>query len=246
MDKIIKNFRDGYHFRSQYWVNSKNSRPKKLPDHLFQVALGMTFGDNTLYNTKKEGTAIKIEQGYKNKKYIEELFTLFKEWTFRTHLYEYIPQKGKHMNKVKSYSFKTFAVPAFDFLWEFFIKTPRKGWAPSKCKKTYTPGTIEKHLTAVGFSYWIADDGSLHAKSNEIILNTQGFSKEENVIMCEKLNAKFKLHAIVKPHKQEYYIIYIPASDAPVLCSLLENHLPKSMIHKLLKLKASHKNLSIK
>lgn len=56
--------------------------------------------------------------------------------------------------------------------------------------------------------------------------------------MCKELNAKFKLHAIVKPHKQKYYIIYIPASDAPVLCSLLENHLPK--------LKASTKNLSIK
>lgn len=53
--------------------------------------------------TREERTAIKIEQGYKNKKYTQELFTLFKEWTFKIHLYDYIPQKGWLLVNVKKH-----------------------------------------------------------------------------------------------------------------------------------------------
>lgn len=54
-----------------------------------------------------------------------------------------------------------------------------------------------------------------------MILNTQSFSYEENIAMCEELNEKFKLHSTVKSHKNKYWILYIPAKDAPILRTLL-------------------------
>lgn len=76
-------------------------------------------------------------------------------------------QKKGNVKVNKSYSFRTFAHPAFDVFWELFMVSG---------KKTYKAGTILKHLDAIGLSYWIADDGSLHKKSNELILHTQSFS----------------------------------------------------------------------
>lgn len=227
MNQQDRYYPEGHYVRSHYWKNYKKSLPMTLPENLTQIALGITLGDATLYKTKTEGTKMKIEQGYKHKLYVEELCLLFKDWTFYKNPYVYVAKTGPRSGEVKSYFFRTFAHPAFDFLWDLFMISG---------KKTYKPGTITKYLNPLGLCYWIADDGSLHAKSNEIILNTQGFSFEENVSMCKELNDKFKLHGTVKLHKGKYWILYIPAKDAPRLHALLAQ-LPASIKRKLPKLK---------
>lgn len=219
---------DGHYVRSRYWKQYKKSLPAQLPENLFHVALGLILGDASLYKTKTEGTKIKIEQGYKHKTYVEHLNVLFKDWTFFKEPYAYIAKKGKRQGQIKSYSFRTFAHPAFDILWNLFITSG---------KKTYQTGTVTKYLNGIGLSYWIADDGSLHKKSNEIILNTQSFSYEENVQICKELNQKFNLHAKVLNHKKKYWVLYIPASDAAILRTYLV-HLPVSMQRKMPKCKS--------
>lgn len=55
---------------------------RQLPNMLFQVTLGVVLGDGSLYNTKKEGAKLKLEQGYKHKAYVEHFCLIFKDWTF--------------------------------------------------------------------------------------------------------------------------------------------------------------------
>lgn len=86
---------DGHYVRSPYWKQYKAFLPNKLPNMLFQIALGMVLGDASLYKTKKEGTKLKMEQGYKHKTYVEQLCKVFKDWTFYKEPYAYVAKKGK-------------------------------------------------------------------------------------------------------------------------------------------------------
>lgn len=217
-----RHYPKGYHVRSLYWTKYKQSLPRKLPAHLTQIALGVVLGDATLYRTKHGGTKFKMEQGYKHRAYVAELCDAFKDWTFYQEPYAYMAKTGPRAGQVKSYAFRTFAHPAFDFLWDRFMVSG---------KKTYVPGTIAQCLEPLGLCYWVADDGSLHKKSNDLILYTQSFAYEANLAMCQELNDKFGLHARVKPHKDHSWIVYLPVKDASALHTLLAA-LPVSMQHK--------------
>lgn len=124
--------------------------PTKLPDDLFQIALGVVLGDASLYKTKTQGTKIKIEQGYKHQFYVEELCLRFQSWTFFKIPYVCIAKTGPRSGKAKSYSFRTFAHPAFDFLWELFMLSG---------KKTYKPGTIQQYLNPLGCAIGLLTTG---------------------------------------------------------------------------------------
>jgi hypothetical protein len=222
-----KYYPEGYHVRSLYWKRYKQSLPAKLPSHLTQIALGVALGDASLYRTKYAGAKLKIEQGYKHYAYVTELCNAFKDWTFYKEPYAYIGKTDPRTGQVKSYGFRTFVHPAFDFLWDSLMTSG---------KKTYVPGTLLQYLEPLGLCYWVADDGSLHKKSNDLILHTQGFSYEENLAMCQELNDKFSLHARVKSHKDRYWVIYFPTKDAAALHTLLAD-LPDSMKYKRPQLK---------
>lgn len=62
-------------------------------------------------------------------------------------------------------------------------------------------------------------DGSLQ-KNNELILHSSGFTEQMNHMMRAELNEKFRLNSKDVRSKEKYWVLYIPASDAPVLRSL--------------------------
>lgn len=177
---------------------------------------------------------MKLEQGRIHKDYQFEQFKLYKGWTTYEKPYRYIPKQTKGTrvaSVVKSYSFRTITHPAFDIIYKLFIING---------KKCYTEGLITNHLTSVGLSFWVRDDGA-QQKNNEMIICSMGFSEEENIQMAKELNRKFSLHCKVVKQKS-YWAIYIPASDAPTLRKHLR-YLPDSMTYKMPKDK-SKKNTS--
>lgn len=185
---------------------------------------------------------MKQEQGAVHKDYLFEQFELYSDWTTYKSPYVYIPSttRGTYTaGVIKSYSFRTITHPAFNRVYDLFMIDG---------KKRYKEGTIKKHLSSVGLSFWVRDDGSLQ-KNNEVILSTMGFTKEENIQMVYEQNMKFKLHRKVVIAKK-HFAIYIPASDAPVLREHLV-YLPNSMKYKMPVLKKSrlqpitHKKTSI-
>lgn len=80
-------------------------------------------------------------------------------------------------------------------------------------------------------------DGSLEPKyKKSLLLHTQGFSPEENLILSGELNEKFGLHTTVVKHYNKgevYSIIFIPTKDASLLLNLIEPYMIPSMEYKL-------------
>ena len=84
----------------------------------------------------------------------------------------------------------------------------------------------------MGLAYLIMSDGSLSA-SNVMILHTQGFTFEENLILSKELNDKFNLHSFVHQHKKKYWVIKFPSSDASQLKTLILAHIIPSIMYKV-------------
>lgn len=102
-----------------------------------------------------------------------------------------------------------------------------------KVVKTIQKGLILNHLTPIGLAFWVMGDGSLQKDLKTMILHTQSFSKLENLILSEELNAKFGFATEVIPHKDKYYCIKFNSKDALLLHNLIKPHVHSSMAYKI-------------
>ena len=75
-------------------------------------------------------------------------------------------------------------------------------------------------------------DGSLN-KNKIMILHTQSYSKESNLILSEELNKKFGFKTKVIPHKQKYWVIIFNSEDTILLSKLIKPYIIPSMNYKL-------------
>ncbi len=219
--KAINNIRDGFHLNSPYWQNYKANLPK-LPQYLFDVAVGMVFSDASMYRVSTHAL-LKFEQGYAQKAFIDHLFSLFRAYCFMVEPGIRMDKtKGPRAGLIKSYWFKTVSFHSFSVLWDLFYVHG---------KKVITKGLVLNHVTDVSLAYWIMGDGSLDGQT--MILHTQGFTKAENDIISEELNAKFGLHSTVIMHKGKYYVVRIPGVDGPRLNALISPHVLPMFSHKV-------------
>lgn len=214
--------KNGHSLNSKYWQDYKRSLPD-LPSNLYEIAVGCLLGDACLYRVSKD-TKIKFEQGYMHEGYLFSLFELFKLYTFHEKPYTRLEIRGDRKGQVKSYSFRTFTHTTFNSLWDLFIIDG---------KKSIRPGLITNHLTDLGLTHWIMDDGSLQNDKKSLILHTQSYTKAEVEQLASELNSKFKLNSRVIPHKVKYHVIFIPSSDAKLLYGLISPHIHSSMKYKL-------------
>jgi len=76
-------------------------------------------------------------------------------------------------------------------------------------------------------------DGSLQKDKKTMILHTQGYTFDENIILSKELNTKFGFSTSVIFHKKKYWVIKIPSKDAFLLHSLISPHMHVSMRYKL-------------
>ena len=219
--KII-NTRDGYHFNSKHWQEYKKQLPP-LPLPLFETCVGMVLGDGSLFKDSQE-SGIKFEQGYKQKEFLYHLFDLLSKYTFmetpglRIDLHP--PRKGL----IKSYWFKTFSYPCFSKLHSLFCANEKR--------KALLEGLITDWLTPRGLAYWIMCDGSLQKDRLTLIVHTQSFTRDENLIAANELNNKWGLHCRVISHKQRYWVLQTDPKDAATLRSLISPFLIPSMQYK--------------
>lgn len=220
MTRIIKNMRDGHHLNSAYWQNYKNALPP-LPPFLVEAAIGMLLGDASMYRVSTHAL-IKFEQGYQQLAFISHLFELFAQYCFMTELGVRMTLSGPRIGLIKSYWFKTFSHPSFTAIWDLFYVDG---------KKIILAGLVLNHVTAVSLAYWIMCDGSLNG--NTMILHTQGFSLDENMIISSELNQKFGFNSGVIPHKNKYWVVRIPAANAGVLRDLISPYMIPSMLYKV-------------
>ena len=66
-----------------------------------------------------------------------------------------------------------------------------------------------------------------------MIIHTQSFNYETNLILSQQLNNKFNLNSNVITHKNNYFVIKIPKENSKILKILIKNHIIDSMKYKL-------------
>lgn len=199
---------------------------KQLSQELKDISIGMILGDASIQRPFKEAF-IKFEQGYKQKEFIDHLFLLYNSFCPT----EQVKIRTQPTNRsiIKSYYFRTYALPQFSELYSLFFS--EKIVEGSKKKKSIFDNLIRKKLTPQGLAYWIMCDGSLTGKT--MILHSQSFTKKENEDLVLQLNSKFHFNSRVTLHKSIYYVITIPNTDAHKLSDLIGPYLISSMFYKL-------------
>ena len=200
----------------------------------------MILGDACMYKVSREAY-IKFEQGYKQKMFIDNLFTIFSTYTFmekpgkRVYLTGLDKSSGEPHRKygeIKSFWFKTFSHQTFTILFHLFYE--EKGYNNKIMKKKkISKNLILDYLTFQGLAYWIMCDGSLQNDKKTIILHTQGFNLKENSILSSELTIKFTLNTKVIKHKTKYYVIQIPAKNSVCVSNLIKLHVISSMKYKI-------------
>ena len=226
LSKEIKNYRDGYHLNSKYWQEWKTKLPA-LSFELTEIAIGMILSDACMY-TKSNHALIKFEQGYIQEEFLIHLFYLFKSYCFMVEPGKRIDLYGERKGLIKSFWFKTFSFYSFDEIWNlFYIKSN------DKAIKTIQEGLILNHLTDRGLAYWIMGDGSLQKDRKTMILHTQSYNKNENLILSRELNKKFGFKSEVILHKKKYFVIKFNSKDALALHNLIKPYIFESMKYKI-------------
>jgi hypothetical protein len=228
LSKEIKNYRDGYHLNSKYWQEWKTKLPA-LSFELKEIAIGMILSDACMYK-KSNHALIKFEQGYIQEEFLIHLFSLFKSYCFMVEPGKRIDLYGERKGLIKSFWFKTFSFYSFDEIWNlFYIKsTPYQ-----KAIKTIQEGLILNHLTDRGLAYWIMGDGSLQKDRKTMILHTQSYNKNENLILSRELNKKFGFKSEVILHKKKYFVVKFNSKDAVTLHNLIKPHIIESLKYKI-------------
>ncbi len=89
---------------------------------------------------------------------------------------------------------------------------------------------LDRELTAFGLAIWFMDDGA--ADRNQLRLNTQSFSREENLALAEFLHAKFGIAAQLNKDKDRYRL-RIGVECVARFIDLVAPHVIPSMQYKL-------------
>jgi len=79
-------------------------------------------------------------------------------------------------------------------------------------------------------------DGSLQKDYKTMIIHTQSYTKEENLILSKELNDKFNFNTKVIPHKQKYWVIKFHPNDSLQLYKLITDLILPSMVYKIPKI----------
>jgi len=165
---------------------------------------------------------IKFEQGYKQEAFLYHLFHQFQLYSFMEEPGKRVDLRGKRLGCIKSFWFKTFSHCSFTKLWRLFYDTTTK-------RKSISNGLVLNHLTAEGLAYWIMCDGSLQNNGKTMILHTQGYTRDENILLSRELYLQFGLNSKVIPHKSKYSVIEIAAKDSELLLNLVKPYIIPSM-----------------
>lgn len=196
-----------------------------LSQKLKEIVVGLLLGDLNVQKQKGGVNArLRFEQGVIHKEYLFHLYSIFQEYCSQVPVLQiHKPLSNNKTGKIHtSVRFNTFSLPCFNELYNLIYLDGRK----------IVPLIIAELLTPLGLAYWICDDGSFCQTYRVVILNTQGFTKEEVELLAKTLNDKWDLKCTFNKDGNGYRI-RIPQKSLPILHSLLGSTMPTMMQHKI-------------
>jgi LAGLIDADG DNA endonuclease family len=189
---------------------ARNARATPLTSLQRDLVIGSLLGDGYLMPTTA-GCCFRVTHGHQQRHYVDWKFSLISEFV-RT-----APRVSG-----RSYYFRTVTHPELSGLRQAF-------YAPG-ARKGIPLDLLNLELTAFGLAIWFMDDGA--ADRNQLRLNTQSFSQDENLVLAEFLHAKFGIAAQLNKDKDRYRL-RIGAKSVARFIILVSPYVIPSMQYKL-------------
>lgn len=192
----------------------------KLSKEQREVIVGLALGDAHLESWNGQVARIKVEQSEAHKAYVMHLYQLLQEWVRTPPRRKCVRSRG---TESWNWWFQSLSHGAFRFYWHQFYQDGRK------C----IPALIHHWLTPRALAYWYMDDGSIKsAQSKAVLFNTQGYTQQEVMRLCNVLKVLYNLKA--KPRKQkEGHQIFISGESYDDFGALVRPFLIPEMLYKL-------------
>ena len=123
-----------------------------------------------------------------------------------------------------TYAFSTISHP--------FLKEARSVCYSTNGKKDITAEWMEK-ISPLALAVWYMDDGSLNKKYHTIVLCTNSFSLNGQMLAIGHLRDRFGLHAVLESRRNDQTVIRINASESRKFMDIVSPHVPSCMSYKL-------------
>lgn len=180
------------------------------------ILIGSLLGDGCLVaNSWKKGYRLKIEHSLKQKNYLWWKYNFFEN---------FVLSEPKFQKRNNSFSFRTITHPDFTLFRRTFYEDGVK----------IIPENINEILVdPLAIAIWYMDDGMLNTRKDTFLLNTQSFSKKDNLKLQKCLKENFDVEATLVRNKS-YWMLYIKKSSALAFWKLVKNHATEIMSEKCL------------
>jgi len=213
---------------NKYWRKKWIPIKKALRLNTKQKALiiGSLLGDGTMRIGKGARNAnFKVEQGLKQKDYVEWKYQILKPFVFTEPKISY--RYNENGNKyAKSWWFRTIRHPAFTQIYKKFYtgESYRNG-------KKIVPLDLRKDINPLALAVWIMDDGSFSKK--DIDISTYSFSLPEINILQRCFRNNFDIKANYYRDRDKGYRIYFNQEETKKLIKIIRPYIIPSMMYKI-------------
>lgn len=195
-------------------------------DRQQEIVFGTLLGDGYLRptgakNAQNRSYSLSLCHGEKQLEYLKWKFSEFETFVTTKKFAVYHP---KFRGNAPTYSFNTVSHP--------FLTDAHRICYPNG-KKDVTEEWISK-LTPLSLAVWYLDDGSLNRRYRTIVLCTNSFSKEGQLLLIDHLKSVYNVDSILEPRRNNQTVIRINASQYEKFASVIREYVPNCMSYKLL------------
>jgi len=187
---------------------ARRARRQVLSNKQRDLMIGSLLGDSYLVKTTR-GYSFRVNHGLTQKDYVD--------WKYKI-LKNLVNSAPKFTDRC--YYFRTVSHPAFSQLRKQFYKGK---------KKIVCRSLIEKHMNRLVLAVWIMDDGS--KDKGQLRINSQSFSKLENIFLQRVLYAKLGIKSTLNQDKDRYRL-RVNGQSMKLLLKLVKPHIIPSMLYK--------------
>jgi hypothetical protein len=180
-----------------------------------KVLIGTLLGDGALVsNANYSNYRLNVEHSMKQKSYLHWKYLFFQDWCL---------QRPTEIKKTNAIRFRTISHPELTIYHSIFYAGGKK----------VLPKDIEANLNdPLSVAIWFMDDGALGPHRKGLTLNTQNFSKEENIYLADILRKLHNLQTTLHKDKT-YYRLYILPSSVSKFQKIIRRYVIPEMRYKL-------------
>jgi len=219
-----------YAYCREYGLTFDFSRNHELRNTPFtqrqqEIVFGTLLGDGYLRptngNAENHSYALSLCHGEKQLEYLK--------WKFHE-LENFVTTKTFAVNtrsfrgNAPTYAFSTISHP--------FLNEAHKICYWANGKKDVSASWLER-LTPLSIAVWYMDDGSLNRRYHTIVLCTNSFSTEGQLLLIDFLQRQYGISAVLEKRRNNQTVIRINASQSRKFMDLVSPYVPECMNYKL-------------